>query len=70
MWEVCKKGTAREQILRELGRVGLQGSERQPVSSLSCGMRRRTALVRALIAEYMGSEVILLNYIDKNEVCK
>ncbi|MBR6770287.1 MAG: ABC transporter ATP-binding protein [Lachnospiraceae bacterium] len=49
---VCSKETTREEILRELEVVGLKGSERQPVSSLSGGMRRRTALVRALMASW------------------
>lgn len=49
---VCGRDMPQEQIIRELQAVGLAGSERQPVSGLSGGMRRRTALVRALMASY------------------
>lgn len=39
-------------ILREMGRLGLDGCDRQPVSELSGGMRRRVCILRALMAEY------------------
>lgn len=49
---VCGKHFSKEQIMDELKAVGLEGSERQPVRELSGGMRRRTALLRALMASY------------------
>lgn len=49
---VCNKSISRKQIYDELAAVGLVGSETQPVSQLSGGMKRRVALVRALMAEY------------------
>ena len=49
---VCDSGITVRQIEEELQRVGLSGSERQPVRELSGGMRRRTALVRALLSSY------------------
>ena len=46
----AQAGTAAaEEHLRE---VGLEGSLEQPVSVFSAGMKRRTALVRACLAEY------------------
>lgn len=41
-----------EEISRAFTAVGLSGCENQPVRELSGGMKRRTALVRALLAEY------------------
>ncbi len=49
---VCDSRITGRQIEEELQRVGLEGSERQPVRELSGGMRRRTALVRALLSPY------------------
>ncbi|NLL75791.1 MAG: ABC transporter ATP-binding protein [Clostridiales bacterium] len=49
---VCSNAITRQQILEELHKVGLAGSELQPVRELSGGMRRRTALVRALLSVY------------------
>ncbi|TCL57292.1 NitT/TauT family transport system ATP-binding protein [Kineothrix alysoides] len=49
---VCDSRVTVPQIEKELRRVGLEGSERQPVRELSGGMRRRTALVRALLSPY------------------
>lgn len=40
------------EIARELAEVGLDGCADKPVRELSGGMKRRTALVRALLAEY------------------
>lgn len=40
------------QIAEELCRVGLDGCENKVVRELSGGMKRRTALLRALLAEY------------------
>lgn len=41
-----------EALSREFEAVGLSGSENQPVRTLSGGMKRRVALLRALLAEY------------------
>lgn len=49
---VCGKEISEKQILKELEKVGLAGSEMQPVRELSGGMKRRTALVRAVMASY------------------
>ena len=38
------------QVLEEMGRVGLEGCESQPAHELSGGMKRRVALLRALLA--------------------
>lgn len=42
----------KEEIASELDRMGLSGCENKPVRTLSGGMKRRTALLRALLAEY------------------
>lgn len=55
---VCDKNVSKEQIYDELQRVGLAGSEIQAVSELSGGMRRRVALLRALLASY---DVLILD---------
>lgn len=49
---VCGKHITKEQVMDELQIIGLKGSERQPVRELSGGMRRRIALIRALMAAY------------------
>lgn len=49
---VCGKDISRKQINDELSRVGLTGSETQPVRELSGGMKRRVALVRSLMVSY------------------
>lgn len=46
------------EIIEGLEKIGLSGSENQPVRELSGGMKRRTALLRALLAEY---DVLLLD---------
>ena len=48
---VCPEKT-REQILREMREVDLNSSEDQLVSELSGGMKRRVAILRALLAPY------------------
>ena len=40
------------QLRKELAAVGLEGAENKPVRELSGGMKRRVALLRALLAEY------------------
>ncbi len=42
----------RAALIRELDAVGLNGCANKPVRELSGGMKRRTALLRALLAEY------------------
>lgn len=49
---VTGKRFSREQIASELSAVGLAGCADKPVRTLSGGMKRRTALLRALLAEY------------------
>ncbi|MDR3317842.1 MAG: ATP-binding cassette domain-containing protein, partial [Clostridiales bacterium] len=46
---VCGKETPRAEIITLLEELGLKGSLDQPVSSLSGGQKRRTAIARALI---------------------
>ena len=45
-------------ILREMAAMGLTGCENQPVRELSGGMRRRVAILRALLC---GADVIALD---------
>ena len=45
-------------ILREMAAMGLTGCENQPVRELSGGMRRRVAILRALLC---GADVIFLD---------
>lgn len=45
-------------ILREMAAMGLTGCENQPVRELSGGMRRRVAILRALLC---GADVITLD---------
>lgn len=49
---VTGKRFSKEEIAAQLARVGLEGCESKPVRTLSGGMKRRTALLRALLAEY------------------
>lgn len=48
---VLRRGYPERDILRALEAVGLGKAARQPVRELSGGMRRRVALVRALLAD-------------------
>ena len=48
----------RMMILREMAAMGLTGCENQPVRELSGGMRRRVAILRALLC---GADVIALD---------
>ncbi len=41
-----------DELLAALSEIGLDGCENQPVRELSGGMKRRLALLRALLAEY------------------
>lgn len=49
---VTGKRYSKAQIASELAAIGLSGCEDKPVRTLSGGMKRRTALLRALLAEY------------------
>ena len=49
---VTGKRLSKSQIVEELAAVGLAGCENKPVRELSGGMKRRTAMLRALLAEY------------------
>ena len=49
---VTGKRLTKAQIAAELAAVGLGGCENKPVRELSGGMKRRTAMLRALLAEY------------------
>lgn len=54
----CGRKVSRAQILDHLENVGLAGSLYQPVSELSGGMRRRVAMVRAMLAP---SDIVFLD---------
>ena len=49
---VTGKRFSKAQIAEELAAVGLAGCGERPVRELSGGMKRRTAMLRALLAEY------------------
>lgn len=49
---VCDKKVGKDEILIMLKQAGLLSSANQPVHELSGGMKRRVAIVRALMAEY------------------
>src|SRR5665648_18627 len=48
---VCRKDISRKMIEEHLSEIGLEGSLSVPVSQLSGGMRRRVAVVRAILAD-------------------
>jgi NitT/TauT family transport system ATP-binding protein len=55
---VTGKSVSESEIVNCLSELGLQGSERKPVSELSGGMKRRVAIARALLKK---SELIVLD---------
>lgn len=55
---VCDKGIESSQIISHLENIGLKDSLVQPVSELSGGMKRRVAIVRAILAQ---SDVLFLD---------
>jgi NitT/TauT family transport system ATP-binding protein len=55
---VSKKDVTRQQVKEHLSRIGLTEYEGKAVSSLSGGMRRRVAIVRAILSEY---DVLLMD---------
>lgn len=55
---VCGKKITKEMIEKEFSKVGLEDSKDKPVRTLSGGMRRRVAMIRAMI---IPSDVILMD---------
>jgi NitT/TauT family transport system ATP-binding protein len=55
---VCDKSVTSNQILEELKKVGLEEAVKKPVRAYSGGMRRRVAIVRAMLAQ---SDLIILD---------
>lgn len=55
---VCRSDISRKIIEENLSDIGLEGSLAIPVSQLSGGMRRRVAVVRAMMAE---SDILFLD---------
>lgn len=49
---VTGKRFSKDDITSEFAKIGLDDCENKPVRTLSGGMKRRTALLRALLAEY------------------
>lgn len=49
---VCKKDIKKDYVHKNLKDIGLTDYEKKPVSALSGGMRRRVAIVRALLSDY------------------
>lgn len=55
---VLEKGFTKKDIIKELNAVGIKEAEGKPVVEFSGGMRRRVAIVRALMAK---SDVLILD---------
>jgi NitT/TauT family transport system ATP-binding protein len=55
---VCEKNVSIEQIKQELYRVGIEEVQGKPVNKFSGGMRRRVAIVRAMLA---NSDLLILD---------
>lgn len=55
---VCDKKTKNETIAEHLEKIGLKGNLKKPVSEFSGGMKRRVAMVRAILAK---SEILFLD---------
>jgi len=55
---VCGKEISEDGIIRELEAVGLYELKNKPVSKLSGGMRRRVAIVRALLS---SSDLVIMD---------
>jgi NitT/TauT family transport system ATP-binding protein len=55
---VCDKSVTAEKVREELKEVGLEEALKKPVRDYSGGMRRRVAIVRAMLAQ---SELIILD---------
>lgn len=48
---VCDKSVTKEEVIRELNKVGIVDCEKKAVQDFSGGMKRRVALVRAILAQ-------------------
>lgn len=55
---VSKREVTKEEVKEHLSRIGLTEYEGKPVKSLSGGMRRRVAIVRAILSEH---DVLLMD---------
>jgi NitT/TauT family transport system ATP-binding protein len=55
---VCDKNVSIDQIKQELCKVGIEEAQDQPVNKFSGGMRRRVAIVRAMLA---NSDLLILD---------
>lgn len=55
---VCDKSVTEDQILKELKEVGIEEGRGQPVGSFSGGMKRRVAIIRAVLA---GFDILILD---------
>lgn len=55
---VCDKSVTKEQVIRELYKVGITDCENKAVQDFSGGMKRRVALVRAVLAK---SEILIMD---------
>ena len=55
---VSNKDVTKEKVERNLSKIGLTEYEGKPVKALSGGMRRRVAIVRAILSEY---DVLLMD---------
>ncbi|NLN66147.1 MAG: ABC transporter ATP-binding protein [Clostridiaceae bacterium] len=55
---VCTRKVNNSKIISHLEHIGLKGSLAQPVSELSGGMKRRVAIVRAILAQ---SDILFLD---------
>jgi NitT/TauT family transport system ATP-binding protein len=55
---VCEKNISIEQIKQDLYRVGIEEVQGKPVNKFSGGMRRRVAIVRAMLA---SSDLLILD---------
>lgn len=55
---VCKKALSKDDLLKEFKDIGLEGTEKKPVSELSGGMKRRVAIIRAV---YVESDIIIMD---------
>lgn len=56
---VCKRPLTNKEIAAEFEQIGLKDYENKPVSELSGGMKRRVAILRALMAD--DSNLILMD---------
>ncbi len=55
---VCERSVSKEEIIKNLQEVGLKEAINKPISKLSGGMKRRVAIVRAIMAR---SKLIIMD---------